>query len=60
MQAFCDAGCRYLPPEDIFFAYPGDSKQRAEWLAMGQDPDALVRNYTWTLDESIKDRPDDW
>lgn len=59
VQAFYDAGCRYLQLDDIFFAYLSDPRQRAERLAMGQDPDELVRKYAWMLEEAIKDRPDD-
>lgn len=59
VQAFYDAGCRYLQLDDIFFAYLGDEKQRAERAAMGQDPDWLIDRYAWMLEESIKDRPDD-
>lgn len=59
VQAFYDAGCRYLQLDDIFFAYLGDPKQREERRAMGQDPDELVRKYAWMLEEAIKDRPAD-
>ncbi|KAA2317275.1 5-methyltetrahydropteroyltriglutamate--homocysteine S-methyltransferase [Pseudooceanicola sediminis] len=59
VQAFYDAGCRYLQLDDIFFAYLGDPKQREARRAMGQDPDELVRKYAWMLEEAIKDRPDD-
>ena len=59
VQAFYDAGCRYLQLDDIFFAYLGDPKQREIRRAMGQDPEELVHKYAWMLEESIKDRPDD-
>lgn len=59
VQAFYDAGCRYLQLDDIFFAYLGDEKQRAERRALGQDPDQLIADYAWMLEEAIKDRPDD-
>ncbi|ARO15655.1 5-methyltetrahydropteroyltriglutamate--homocysteine methyltransferase [Ketogulonicigenium robustum] len=59
VQAFYDAGCRYLQLDDIFFAYLGDAKQREERRAMGQDPDKLIESYAWMLEESIKDRPAD-
>lgn len=59
VQAFYDAGCRYLQLDDIFFAYLGDEKQRALRVEMGQDPDALIDRYAWMLEESIKDRPSD-
>ena len=59
VQAFYDAGCRYLQLDDIFFAYLGDEKQRAIRAEMGQDPDWLIDRYAWMLEEAIKDRPDD-
>lgn len=59
VQAFYDAGCRYLQLDDIFFAYLGDEKQRAERRALGQDPDQLIQDYAWMLEEAIKDRPAD-
>jgi len=59
VQAFYDAGCRYLQLDDIFFAYLSDSKQREMRRAMGQDPDKLVETYAWMLEEAIKDRPED-
>ncbi|WP_128255290.1 5-methyltetrahydropteroyltriglutamate--homocysteine S-methyltransferase [Falsirhodobacter deserti] len=59
VQAFYDAGCRYLQLDDIFFAYLGDANQREQRKAMGQDPDWLIDRYSWMLEESIKDRPED-
>ncbi|HEY0274939.1 MAG TPA: 5-methyltetrahydropteroyltriglutamate--homocysteine S-methyltransferase [Paenirhodobacter sp.] len=59
VQTFYDAGCRYLQLDDIFFAYLGDPKQRAQRRAMGQDPDRLIDSYAWMLEHAIKDRPAD-
>ncbi len=59
VQAFYDAGCRYLQMDDIFFAYLCDPKHRADKQAMGQDPDWLIDRYSWMMREAIKDRPDD-
>lgn len=59
VQAFYDAGCRYLQMDDIFFAYLCDPKHRAEKQAQGQDPDWLIDRYAWMMHEAIKDRPDD-
>ena len=59
VQAFYDAGCRYLQMDDIFFAYLCDPKHRAAKAAEGQDPDWLIDRYAWTMHEAIKDRPDD-
>ena len=37
VQAFGDAGCRYLQMDDIFFAYLCDPKHRQAKQADGQD-----------------------
>ncbi len=59
VQAFYDAGCRYLQMDDIFFAYLCDPKHRAAKEAEGQDPDRLIDRYAWMMQEAIKDRPAD-
>ena len=59
VQAFYDAGCRYLQMDDIFFAYLCDPKHRATKVAQGQDPDWLIGRYAWMMHEAIKDRPSD-
>jgi len=59
VQAFYDAGCRYLQMDDIFFAYLCDPKHRAAKKAEGEDPDWLIDRYAWMMNESIKDRPSD-
>ncbi len=59
VQAFYDAGCRYLQMDDIFFAYLCDDKIREQKKAQGQDPDWLIEKYAATMNDAIKDRPDD-
>jgi len=59
VQAFYDAGCRYLQLDDIFFAYLCDDTQRDRKRAEGFDPDQLITAYADTLERSIADRPDD-
>ncbi len=59
VQAFYDAGCRYLQMDDIFFAYLCDPKQRALKAEEGYDPDMLIDKYAWMMHEAIKDRPAD-
>ena len=59
VQAFYDAGCRYLQMDDIYFAYLCDPKQRAAKIAEGRDPDWLIDRYAWMMHEAIKDRPAD-
>ena len=59
VQAFYDAGCRFLQLDDIFFAYLCDPKHRETKLAEGIDPDWLIDRYAWMMHEAIKDRPAD-
>ena len=59
VQAFYDAGCRYLQMDDIFFAYLCDPKIRAEKHSQGMDPDWLVTRYAAMMHDAIKDRPAD-
>ena len=59
VQAFYDAGCRYLQMDDIFFAYLCDPAHRQEKVRIGQDPDWLVQRYAWMMSEAIRDRPED-
>lgn len=59
VQAFYDAGCRYLQMDDIFFAYLCDPKHRGAKKEEGQDPDLLIDRYAWMMREAIKDRPSD-
>ena len=57
VQAFYDAGCRYLQMDDIFFAYLCDPKIRAERIAKGEDPDWLIGQYAKMMHDAIVDRP---
>jgi 5-methyltetrahydropteroyltriglutamate--homocysteine methyltransferase len=59
VQAFYDAGCRFLQLDDIFFAYLCDPKNRETKQAEGVDPDWLIDRYAWMMHEAIKDRPAD-
>jgi 5-methyltetrahydropteroyltriglutamate--homocysteine methyltransferase len=59
VQAFYDAGCRYLQMDDIFFAYLCDPKIRAQKRAEGLDPDWLIRQYAKTMHDAIENRPAD-
>ena len=59
VQAFYEAGCRYLQMDDIFFAYLCDPAIREQKRAEGFDPDWLISQYAKMMDKAIKDRPDD-
>lgn len=59
VQAFYDAGCRYLQMDDIFFAYLCDPKIRAQKQAEGLDPDWLIGRYAEIMHDAIDKRPSD-
>jgi 5-methyltetrahydropteroyltriglutamate--homocysteine methyltransferase len=59
VQAFYEAGCRYLQIDDIFFAYLCDPKHRAQKQAQGVDPDWLIGQYAKMTHDAIDGRPDD-
>jgi 5-methyltetrahydropteroyltriglutamate--homocysteine methyltransferase len=59
VQAFYDAGCRYLQMDDIFFAYLCDPKIRAQKRFEGLDPDWLIQRYAKMMHDAIEDRPSD-
>jgi 5-methyltetrahydropteroyltriglutamate--homocysteine methyltransferase len=59
VQAFYDAGCRYLQMDDIFFAYLCDPKIREQRKAKGEDPDWLIGQYSKMMHDAIVDRPAD-
>ncbi|MDG2114329.1 MAG: 5-methyltetrahydropteroyltriglutamate--homocysteine S-methyltransferase, partial [Actinomycetota bacterium] len=59
VQAFYDAGCRYLQLDDIFFAYLCDETQRELKREEGFDPDQLIVDYADMLERSIAGRADD-
>jgi len=59
VQAFYDAGCRYLQMDDIFFAYLCDPKIREQRKAKGEDPDWLIGQYARMMHDAIADRPAD-
>ena len=59
VDAFYQAGCRYLQMDDIFFAYLCDPKHRAQKKKEGFDPDWLIHRYARVMREAIADRPAD-
>lgn len=59
VNAFYDAGCRYLQMDDIFFAYLCDPTHRDQKKAEGHDPDWLITQYAKIMHDAIADRPDD-
>ncbi|MBY0097239.1 5-methyltetrahydropteroyltriglutamate--homocysteine S-methyltransferase [Mesobacillus maritimus] len=59
IQAFYDAGCRYLQLDDTAWAYLCSEEQKQQLRAKGLDPDYLIKMYLETLNKAVADRPDD-
>jgi len=59
VQAFYDAGCRYLQFDDVNLAYLCDENVRSKMAARGDDPDATLGLWVQTLNAAIADRPRD-
>jgi 5-methyltetrahydropteroyltriglutamate--homocysteine methyltransferase len=59
VQAFADAGCRYLQLDETNLAYLCDSEQRENLAARGDDPDRLPGIYARMLNTAIENRPPD-
>jgi len=59
VQAFYDAGCRYLQLDDTTWAMMCDSGERAHSCERGDDPDSLPKIYAKMIDIAIRDRPKD-
>ncbi len=59
VQAFADAGCRYLQLDETNLAYLCDPEQRQNLAARGDDPDRLPGIYARMLNTAIESRPAD-
>lgn len=59
IQAFYDAGCRYLQLDDTAWAYLCSTEQQEQLRANGKDPEYLIEAYLNTLNKAVADRPDD-
>jgi 5-methyltetrahydropteroyltriglutamate--homocysteine methyltransferase len=59
IKAFHAAGCRYLQLDDTSLSYFCDPNERKMLKERGDDPDALVKQYSKTLGLALKDRPKD-
>jgi 5-methyltetrahydropteroyltriglutamate--homocysteine methyltransferase len=59
VNAFADAGCRYLQLDEVFLAYLCDNDQREAMRARGDDPDELTRAYAAMINRAIEGRPAD-
>jgi 5-methyltetrahydropteroyltriglutamate--homocysteine methyltransferase len=59
VEAFYDAGCRYLQLDDVSFAYLCDPEQRQMLRDRGDDPDRQPRIYADMINHAIAGRPSD-
>ncbi|WP_151734029.1 5-methyltetrahydropteroyltriglutamate--homocysteine S-methyltransferase [Paenibacillus tengchongensis] len=59
IQAFYDAGCRYLQLDDTTWGTLCSGRHRAYLRSRGTDPDQLASDYVRLINESIAGRPDD-
>jgi 5-methyltetrahydropteroyltriglutamate--homocysteine methyltransferase len=59
VQAFYDAGCRYLQFDDVNLAYFCDPGTRAQLQARGDDPDTLLKIWVDVVNAAIRGRPAD-
>jgi len=59
VQAFADAGCRYLQLDETNLAYLCDPEQRQAVRSRGEDPDQLPAIYAQMINAAIEGRPAD-
>ena len=59
VQAFYDAGCRYLQLDDTVFAYLCDPEQLAQARERGDEPEGLAGIYARTISKALAGRPND-
>jgi 5-methyltetrahydropteroyltriglutamate--homocysteine methyltransferase len=59
IQAFADAGCRYLQLDEVNFAYLCDPKLRAQVANRGDDPEKLPSIYAEMINAAVSDIPSD-
>jgi 5-methyltetrahydropteroyltriglutamate--homocysteine methyltransferase len=59
VQAFADAGCRYLQLDEVNLAYLCDPEQRQMLRERGDDPEGLPAVYASMINTAIANRPSD-
>ncbi|MGX9133939.1 5-methyltetrahydropteroyltriglutamate--homocysteine S-methyltransferase [Rummeliibacillus sp. JY-2-4R] len=59
VQAFYDAGCRYLQLDDTSWASLFSEEGRQKLQAEGKDPDEVAKTNQYVLNESVKNKPND-
>ncbi len=59
INAFYDAGCRYLQLDDTVWAYLCSEDQKKQIRERGDSPEELARTYADVLNKAITGKPDD-
>ncbi|SFE87986.1 5-methyltetrahydropteroyltriglutamate--homocysteine S-methyltransferase [Alteribacillus iranensis] len=59
IQAFYEAGCRYLQLDDTSWAYFCSEEQLKQLRERGKDPEEMKKRYAETINKAISERPDD-
>jgi 5-methyltetrahydropteroyltriglutamate--homocysteine methyltransferase len=59
VQAFADAGCRYLQLDEVNLAYLCDPEQRQLLTGRGDNPERLPAIYAQMINTAISERPAD-
>ena len=59
VDAFADAGCRYLQLDEVFLALICDPKQRHLLTERGDDPETLPATYAAMMNAAVANVPDD-
>jgi len=59
VQAFYDAGCRYLQFDDTAWAYLCSKEEMAKAAERGIRTDHLAEAYAGVLNDALRDKPDD-
>lgn len=59
LQAFYEAGCRYLQLDDTSWGYLCSDEQRQKLIDQGKNPDDLKKRYLDVLNRVVEGRPDD-
>jgi 5-methyltetrahydropteroyltriglutamate--homocysteine methyltransferase len=59
VEAFYDAGCRYLQFDDTAWAHLGSDRMRDMLLERGDDPDEIAELYARTVETALAVKPAD-
>lgn len=59
IQAFYDAGCRYLQLDDTSWAYFCSDNEKEQMLARGLNPSQLMTSYQQTINKAVASKPND-